>query len=749
MEFREYLRILLTHKRMILLLALVTCAVATAGGIRKKPIYRAHTTVVIKSALMEQRAISSSVGLGEGADVRMRGETYGQILGSRAVAEKIVDALGLDKLGKAPPPPSGALKAKLSALKDFLKYGGPIQKQPARLSLIEGIQGAISTAIIPNTFLIEISVKYGDPKVAAEIANSAAQVFVEHMREMNAAEAKTAREFISTRVQVADEDMEASQEALKKFIVGEGTIYTEQRVNLALAEMFGLHSSLRDTTLELEQLKVHVQELRGKLAKFNKQITAATASAGSPVVQELQKRLVDFQIQRVTLSVDYGPLHPRMQAIEQEIAKMQEALDSEVRKLAEGEASSVNPVYDQLVSELISKETALSTTQQRKTALEELVRRYPADVNMSAEKKIDWDMLESAVKFAQKNVDSLKTQLETARITEAQKLSEIGVVDAAIPIPVPTGLPKVAYPLLGLIVGLMAGVGLAFFLEHLDDSIKTIETVEEELKLSVYAVIPQIRFQGKKVRKRRGGARETADATDIRMLEERLLTHFEPQSPIAEAYRSFRTNIQFAGIRDKTKIFLISSSLKGEGKTTTSANLGITLAHLGNRALLIDADMRNPMVHAIFGRDKEPGLSNFIGGGMSLDQVVVPSGIPNLDLICSGPIPPNPSELLSSRRVPDLIAAVRDRYDLVIFDTPPIIAVTDAAVLSPHVHGVFLVIKAGQTSKRICMRAKTLFEKVNANLLGAVMNNIKADSSYGYEYYYHYYGETSGKKAGS
>jgi len=344
------------------------------------------------------------------------------------------------------------------------------------------------------------------------------------------------------------------------------------------------------------------------------------------------------------------------------------------------------------------------------------------------------------VSFAQKNLDSLKLQLESARIKEAQKISEIKIIDQAIPPLNPKGIPKVAYTFLGFIVGLIGGIGLAFFMEYIDDSVQTIETIEEKLKLPVYGVIPEIKLQ-RKVRRKTNGLKEKFS------MKEKLITHYEQRSPITEAYRSLRTNIQFCGVEEKNKIFLFTSSLKGEGKTTTVANISINTAQLGNKTLLIDADLINPMICSIFGKGKELGLSNYLGGSAHLNKIIIPSGIENLDIIPSGSIPPNSSELLSSKRLSELLNNVKKDYDFIFFDAPPVLAVTDATILSSKVHGVFLTIKGGQTSKRICLRAITLLKNVNANIIGAVLNKVKIEGRHGYEYYYQYYsGEKKRKK---
>ncbi|MCL5961948.1 MAG: CpsD/CapB family tyrosine-protein kinase [Chloroflexi bacterium] len=222
---------------------------------------------------------------------------------------------------------------------------------------------------------------------------------------------------------------------------------------------------------------------------------------------------------------------------------------------------------------------------------------------------------------------------------------------------------------------------------------------------------------------------------------DRLITYSNPRSPIAEAYRQLRTNIQFSSLDKPLKTLLVTSTSPEEGKSTTLANLAITMSQTGSKIILVDCDLRRPTVHSIFGLSNGSGLTSMILDSGSNLVPLQDSGIPNLYVLPSGPLPPNPSELLGSRRMGEVIDLLKSEADLVLFDSPPIIAVTDAAILSTRMDGVLLVINAGKTKRDLARKAKSLLEKVNANLLGVVLNNVKFDSSL-----HHYYAEEGSKK---
>ncbi|GGK25546.1 tyrosine-protein kinase YwqD [Caldalkalibacillus thermarum] len=218
-----------------------------------------------------------------------------------------------------------------------------------------------------------------------------------------------------------------------------------------------------------------------------------------------------------------------------------------------------------------------------------------------------------------------------------------------------------------------------------------------------------------------------------------LITLQDPKSPISEAFRTLRTNIQFASVDKELRTLMVTSSGPGEGKSIVSANLAITLAQAGKAVLLVDADMRKPTVNHTFRFLNNEGLTNVISGTATLEDVIkTDTDVEGLDVLTSGPIPPNPAELLGSKRMKALIEEAQTKYDVVLFDTPPVIAVTDAQILASQVDGVILVVSSGKTNQELAVKAKSLLETVQANIIGCVLNNRKLS---GNSYYYYYYGE--------
>lgn len=306
------------------------------------------------------------------------------------------------------------------------------------------------------------------------------------------------------------------------------------------------------------------------------------------------------------------------------------------------------------------------------------------------------------------------------------KANNVRVIDPAEVPTAPVRPKKAQNILIAVIVGLIGGTGLAFLVEYLDNTVKTTDDVERYVKLPLLGYIPVIEKSFTELQKDR-------------------LVNLLPTCPVSEAYRTIRTSIMFSGSEDKMrKDILVTSAGPQEGKSLTACNLAITMAYSGNSVLLIDADMRKPRVHAVFKQEGDFGLSNFLTAQANLEDIIKKTDIENLSVITCGHIPPNPSELLSTKRMKEFMEKVRAKYDNIIFDSPPIAVVTDAVILSSVVDGTVLVINSKKTTRGAVNHAKQLLAKSKANILGVILNNLRIDRSH--YYYSSYYYADDGKK---
>ncbi len=327
----------------------------------------------------------------------------------------------------------------------------------------------------------------------------------------------------------------------------------------------------------------------------------------------------------------------------------------------------------------------------------------------------------------QSQIAALQQKLNSLQLNYGQLLNFMGqgavntlsvVEPAAIP-SFPVGSSKMRTVLLAAAVGLVLALGTAVLLEYLDDTVKTPADVEKIMHLTTLAGVSRI--PGDRYR-------------------EKLITVKHPRSPISEAYRVLRTNLQFSSLDRPLRTLVVTSPNPVEGKSTTVANLGVVMAQAGKSVILVDADLRRPVLHRVFQVENDRGLTDaLLSEEPSLDGHLQPTGVENLRLLNTGPLPPNPSELLGSQRMARLIEQLKEEADVILFDSPPSLAVTDASVLATQTDGVLLVADAGRTRRNLAKESAERFQQVGANLLGVVLNRLKPGRGGYYYYYYHYY----------
>jgi capsular exopolysaccharide synthesis family protein len=341
--------------------------------------------------------------------------------------------------------------------------------------------------------------------------------------------------------------------------------------------------------------------------------------------------------------------------------------------------------------------------------------------------KAEYSSLAARLASQERLIEQLRTQIFTIRLAEDQGANIVSLLEEA-QVPLLPVSPRPLYnAFYGALLGALAGLAAAFFIEYLDDTVKAAQDLPALLGTSLLALIGRMENKSK---------RAVVNTQDSR-------------SPLAEAYRMLRTNIRFAMVDETIRTLLITSPSPSEGKSTTAANLAMVMAQAGHRTILIDADLRRPVQHQIFGLTNRDGLTTaLIERDKSIEDYLKSTTVPDLMILTSGPMPPNPSELLGSQRMQDLLAQLHTHAEYVIIDTPPILAVTDSALLAGSVGGVLLVLRAGVTRLEAARRAIAQLTSVQARMIGTVLNGVKADGD-GYYYYHQYYGQSGERRQNS
>jgi capsular exopolysaccharide synthesis family protein len=442
-------------------------------------------------------------------------------------------------------------------------------------------------------------------------------------------------------------------------------------------------------------------------------------------LQDLLKKHADLYTLYLDSLNQYGPNFPKVQRIQAQLKEIDGLMDNEKRNILEALGNDYN------------------AARQREGLLNEALNEQKGEVNVMSQSLVEYNILKRQAEANKTMYDGLLTKLKEANIQAGLKSSNIRVVDPAM-VPSTHSSPAKARNIgLSLLVGLVGGIGLALLREYLDNTVKTPDDVENLARLPSLAVVPAFGNENGTARRSKllGGASSNGHDKRIELVAQHL-----PKSQMSEAFRALRTALLLSQADHPPQVILVTSALPREGKTTAAANLAVTLAQLGDRTLLIDADLRKPGVGRLLNMTdgKYAGFSSYLAGVSSLDLVTVPHPvIPNLVAIPTGPLPPNPADLLSSHKLADALQQLRSQYKFIVIDSPPIMAATDAVILSVQADGVLLVVRSGETPKEAFTRARDLLTSVKCHLLGVVLNAVDSsapDYYYSYRYYPYSYG---------
>ena len=493
----------------------------------------------------------------------------------------------------------------------------------------------------------------------------------------------------------------------------------DDKQNMTTQRLLDLNKELTDA--ESETLK------KRALYEFAESgaLDAVPQIRDNPVLQDMQKRRADLSLLYTDGLNQYGPNFPKVQRLQAQIKEM----DDQIAKERKGITVQLRSDYDEAKA--------------RQDLLTQRLDEQKAETNAMSEKMVQYNILKREAEANKTLYEGLLTKLREANIAASLKSSNIRVIDPAM-IPSSPARPARARNIaLGFLIGLVGGVGIALLREYLDNTVKTPDDVETLARLPSLAVVPAFgdsaSMSGKK------GLLKGVSSNGHEK-PSGLVAQHSPKSQVSEAFRSLRTALLLSQPDQPPQVILVTSALPREGKTTAAANLAVTLAQLGDKTVLVDADLRKPGVGRMLNlaSGKYAGLSSYLAGVSSLDLVsVAHPSIPNLAAIPTGPLPPNPADLLSSHRLADAIAELRTKFKFVVIDSPPVMAATDAVILSVQVDGVLLVVRSGETPKAAFTRTCDLLVSVKSRMLGVVLNAVDAnapDYYYSYRYYPYSYG---------
>jgi polysaccharide biosynthesis transport protein len=577
-----------------------------------------------------------------------------------------------------------------------------------------------------DTNVIKVTATSTDPSLAQRLANQVATVYVDRNLNQNRSSAHAGRVFLEAQQQRFRTDLEEAARELRDYQERTGAVGLDVATASRVQNMSELESSRTAALAERSAAEARVAQLRNELRGTDQTVIATTQIQANPQIQTTATKIADLSAQRAGLLEDYAPTSSRVTALDAQIAEAEARQRELVDEMVGSRSISINPVHQQLVSQIVDAEGQALGARARASGLERSIGTQRSALSQVPEQMYRLAQLERRVQTTEKTYLALQDRYQQLRIAEESTLANAQVIEPALLPKQPISPRPKLNLVLAILVGLMLGIGIAALQEALDNSLQSGEDVERELGLPLLGMVG------------------TIDSPELRSL-----VHADSLSNAAESFRMVRSNIKFMGVDKNLRTLMVTSSGKGEGKSTTAVNLAIALAQDGKRITLVDADLRRPSVHRQFGIPNTTGLTNSIVGGEPLAEVTRDVDVENLSVITAGPIPPNPAELLDSARFARLMEELRTTNDIVVFDAPPLLGVADASVLGGAVDGVVMVVAASEVDRNAARRALQMLQQARAHVLGVVLNKVKQDrGGQYYNYYYYQYMEYTHKGGG-
>lgn len=728
LNMRALLRVLLRYKWMLLALMLLGGVVATVQSLRSTPMYR--TAALVQIDRTAQRVVAFGQDVDPERDAWDDGShlnTQIELLRSRAMAERVIDELGLnrrksadealpDELGEArsPDAANGAASASKTGFLGRLQNTYRKLHTPAitdtrfldRDGAVSAFRASVSIEPVRESRLVNIVVTNSDPELASRIANTLAKTFMAVNLERRLESSTYARRFLEDQIKATKTKLEESERQIND--------YSKRNQILALSDKSDVASQNYAT---LSASLARAEEERIKAESFYNEVVRNPESApqvlDSKAIQALKEQRVRLEAEYTQGLAVYKPEFPKMLQLRAQIDDLGARVKAEVNVVV----GSIKAQYD--------------AARQQESLLRERVGQSRTTVESVQDRSVDLNLFKRELETNRQVYDSLLQRFKEVAVTGGLTTNNISIVDEAKPPLFPFSPDPERYALIGMALGLLLGLGLAFLRENLDDSVKHPDEIEPSYGLPVLGLIPLVRKSG------RSG-------------QVAALVHEDPRSAFSEAYRSMRTSLQFSTNDGAPKLMMVTSCGKAEGKTTTAIALAINFAQLGKQVLLVDADMRNPAVHKTMLLPNESGLSNFLAGEPGASTLIQKANINNLSVLTAGPMPPDPVELLMGPKFQLLLEKAQELgYTQIIIDSPPLLGIADAVVLGNQIPHVIFTIKSGSTRKSAIKDALRRLRHGGIVPMGVVLTHVsdKHGTDYGYGSYYGYGDEASAPRA--
>jgi len=703
----DYLLILRKHQWLILSFMLSVVTIVSIATFRMQPVYVATARIEIDRENANILPFQGADSYDYMVDSDNYIETQSKILTSETLALQTIRNNGLAL--RPDSPASGFLSEAVAS--------GNLANQ-VRPPELAAFLSSLSVKRVPNSRLLDVSFESTNPQLAASTVNAHIATYVEQNYRSKYESTSQASDWLADQLKDFKIKVQKSEDARIAY-ERQNQIWTlDDKQNMTTQRLSDINKQFTDA--QAERMR---KESLYEFAKAGN-LDAVPQVESNTALTDLLKKRGETSADYADALAQYGPNFPKVVRLKAQLKDIDDNVEKEKQK-----------ILDVLESDY-------REARQRETLMSEALDQAKAETNQMAEKMVEYNILKREAEANKALYEGLMTKMKETAISGALHSSNIRIVDPAMVPTTPARPAKTKNIILSFLVGLVGGIGLALLREYLDNTVKTPDDIETLARLPSLAVVPQ--FVGANGHRRRGMLPAFSANGHEKRIE--LVAQHLPKSQMSEAFRALRTSILLSQAEHPPQVILVTSALPREGKTTAAANLAVTLAQLGDSTVLVDADLRKPGIGRLLnlGTGKYAGLSSYLAGVSSLDLVSVPHpAIPNLVAIPTGPLPPNPADLLSSHKLADAIVELRAKFKFIVVDSPPIMAATDAVILSVHADGVLLVVRSGETPKVAFTRTRDLLASVKSRVLGVVLNAVDSsapDYYYSYRYYPYSYG---------
>lgn len=722
----SYLRVILKRRYTVFTFFIVIVVVTLLLSLNTIPVYTAAAKVLIQKN--DENPLMANYRYGGSYDPEFL-STQSQIIKSEPVSQKVVKALDLKNTyasyfghpQKDKPLPwyKGfyTLVTKVVGMGETDPNDQEVNANPngntqdEALQQVEGhiqmIRNGIVIEPVEESDIVAIRFTSANPKFSAQVVNAVSQAYIEVTLEMKMAASRQTIAWMTEKAEQERMKLEEKEIALQTYMRNENIITIEDRVAITPDRLNEISTQLTKAEVKRKELQALNTQI-SQLSKKRDDAETIHVIAANATLQSIRTQILTADQKITELSKKYGPKHPVIKRAVADLNKLEEKRKKEIQRIIQ----SIKNEYDLARSSETTLRNILENT-----------KRENARFN---EKNIQLGILKREIETNRFLYDALIKKIKEQSITDQAQSVDIWIIEKAKTPNNPSNQRHKQRMMLGLVIGLLGGIGLSFFLEYLDQTVKSPDEIENRFGLSVLGMVPQLKP------KEKDPENAVIDA---------------PATSFSETYKTIRTGILLSSAEKAPKTLLITSTSAGEGKTTTAINLAVTLAaQAATKVLIVDADLRKPRIDTVFDLDGSYGLSTFLAGMPNKNKDIIQQGpVPNLYCISAGPIPPNPSELLSAGLMKELINSLRDKFDFIVIDGPPVLPVADALLLSKVVDGVLMVIKSGKSTYEIVNRGVKALSDVDARIIGTILNgvDIKKNAYYNYGYHQYYQSYTS------